>query len=139
MMQAPLLGSVLSAPKWMDDNESSVCLLCSKEFSFTNRRHHCRTCYRLTCASCSTRSATFEGKKKERISGTRSFLIASRQILQGGRLPTGLVEGQSSDAPPSALGGSSSGLGSSTALGGSSSLNSSSEGVVKERVCDDCW
>ncbi|KAG5192723.1 hypothetical protein JKP88DRAFT_242606 [Tribonema minus] len=38
---------------WMDDKDSEVCLLCDQAFTFTNRRHHCRSCFKLVCSSCS--------------------------------------------------------------------------------------
>jgi len=39
--------------RWMDDSESSTCLLCLSEWTVRLRRHHCRVCYRLVCSNCS--------------------------------------------------------------------------------------
>lgn len=58
-----------SQEQWMPDNASDVCLLCSKRWSSTIRRHHCRKCCRLVCATCSPNKAYLsddEGSKKER-------------------------------------------------------------------------
>lgn len=38
----------------MPDGSSSKCLLCPQEFTFFERRHHCRHCNRLVCGDCST-------------------------------------------------------------------------------------
>lgn len=43
----------------MDDKSSDVCTLCSKAFTMTNRRHHCRACGRLCCRGCSRRKLRF--------------------------------------------------------------------------------
>ena len=31
-------------PKWIKDQETSQCMLCGTGFTFTRRRHHCRSC-----------------------------------------------------------------------------------------------
>lgn len=38
---------------WQSDSSAVSCYLCSEEFTFLNRRHHCRLCGRIICASCS--------------------------------------------------------------------------------------
>jgi len=42
-------------PKWMEDFEAPNCLRCNSEFSFLNRRHHCRMCRKIFCGPCSSR------------------------------------------------------------------------------------
>eukprot|EP00211_Chloroparvula_japonica_P005639 CAMPEP_0119140840 /NCGR_PEP_ID=MMETSP1310-20130426/29918_1 /TAXON_ID=464262 /ORGANISM="Genus nov. species nov., Strain RCC2339" /LENGTH=367 /DNA_ID=CAMNT_0007132231 /DNA_START=77 /DNA_END=1180 /DNA_ORIENTATION=- len=44
-----------SAPEWVPDKSSSSCMLCSTNFSLTNRRHHCRGCGKLLCKKCCSR------------------------------------------------------------------------------------
>ena len=45
-----------SAIEWMDDEDSSQCVICNKVFGrIKNRRHHCRNCGRLICGKCSSR------------------------------------------------------------------------------------
>ncbi|KAM7539225.1 hypothetical protein Aperf_G00000055609 [Anoplocephala perfoliata] len=47
---SPFIG--LSPPEWAADASSSVCVSCGARFTVLRRRHHCRTCGRLLCASC---------------------------------------------------------------------------------------
>eukprot|EP01090_Pellita_catalonica_P014595 TRINITY_DN3762_c0_g2_i2.p1 TRINITY_DN3762_c0_g2~~TRINITY_DN3762_c0_g2_i2.p1 ORF type:complete len:560 (+),score=89.27 TRINITY_DN3762_c0_g2_i2:48-1727(+) len=42
-------------PQWVPNNYSQVCEQCKTEWSFSNRRHHCRGCGHLFCQSCSSR------------------------------------------------------------------------------------
>ena len=44
---------ILARDDWQKDSESNKCRVCAGAFSFTVRRHHCRTCGGLVCASCS--------------------------------------------------------------------------------------
>jgi hypothetical protein len=39
----------------VEDNASLSCLLCVQKFTYSNRRHHCRTCGALVCDLCSTK------------------------------------------------------------------------------------
>jgi hypothetical protein len=43
--------------QWMQDSESAVCTACQTPFSLFTRRHHCRGCGKLVCASCSPKWA----------------------------------------------------------------------------------
>ena len=40
------------APKWVPDEHRGACAHCSKAFSVTLRRHHCRACGDLFCKPC---------------------------------------------------------------------------------------
>ncbi|XP_055007610.1 zinc finger FYVE domain-containing protein 9 isoform X3 [Boleophthalmus pectinirostris] len=44
------LGEV--APVWVPDSQAPVCMKCDVKFTFTKRRHHCRACGKVFCASC---------------------------------------------------------------------------------------
>jgi len=39
----------------MEDYEAPNCLRCNSEFTFLNRRHHCRVCRKIFCGPCSSR------------------------------------------------------------------------------------
>uniref|UniRef100_A0A5K3ESL1 FYVE-type domain-containing protein n=1 Tax=Mesocestoides corti TaxID=53468 RepID=A0A5K3ESL1_MESCO len=39
-------------PEWAADGSSPVCMSCGTRFTMLRRRHHCRACGRLLCASC---------------------------------------------------------------------------------------
>eukprot|EP00754_Rhynchopus_humris_P013813 Rhum_TRINITY_DN14345_c19_g1::Rhum_TRINITY_DN14345_c19_g1_i1::g.84891::m.84891 len=41
------------APAWTPDESSPTCPCCHTPFSLFHRRHHCRSCGQLACASCS--------------------------------------------------------------------------------------
>ncbi|XP_070571338.1 zinc finger FYVE domain-containing protein 26-like isoform X2 [Ptychodera flava] len=47
---------------WVPDSAASHCMVCKVErFSMFNRRHHCRRCGRVVCASCSERTSIVRG------------------------------------------------------------------------------
>ncbi|PGH11171.1 hypothetical protein AJ79_05013 [Helicocarpus griseus UAMH5409] len=45
-------------PRWQPDSEVSECPICNTPFSFWYRKHHCRKCGRVVCASCSPHRIT---------------------------------------------------------------------------------
>lgn len=46
----------LDMPRWQPDAEVTSCPICGTVFSFWYRKHHCRKCGRVVCASCSPHS-----------------------------------------------------------------------------------
>ncbi|EFY98612.2 zinc finger domain-containing protein [Metarhizium robertsii ARSEF 23] len=40
-------------PRWQPDAEVTYCPICHTQFSFFVRKHHCRKCGRVVCATCS--------------------------------------------------------------------------------------
>ncbi|XP_061834932.1 zinc finger FYVE domain-containing protein 9 isoform X1 [Nerophis lumbriciformis] len=48
--QPSSLGEV--APVWVPDSQAPVCTRCDVKFTFTKRRHHCRACGKVFCATC---------------------------------------------------------------------------------------
>ncbi|PYH43615.1 phosphatidylinositol-3-phosphate-binding ubiquitin-protein ligase [Aspergillus saccharolyticus JOP 1030-1] len=45
-------------PRWQPDAEVTNCPICGAAFSFWYRKHHCRKCGRVVCASCSPHRIT---------------------------------------------------------------------------------
>jgi hypothetical protein len=45
-------------PPWQPDADVSQCPVCSRSFTFLYRKHHCRKCGRVVCASCSPHRIT---------------------------------------------------------------------------------
>lgn len=43
---------------WLPDHHVTHCLSCSKEFSATLRKHHCRCCGKIFCNDCSAKRAS---------------------------------------------------------------------------------
>ncbi|XP_067937820.1 uncharacterized protein [Watersipora subatra] len=41
-------------PLWLPDSQTNVCMACQVKFSFTRRKHHCRSCGNIFCDSCSS-------------------------------------------------------------------------------------
>ncbi|XP_066922392.1 FYVE, RhoGEF and PH domain-containing protein 4-like isoform X1 [Clytia hemisphaerica] len=53
-------GSIVigqQAPKWVKDDNVSMCMLCAFKFGLINRKHHCRGCGRVVCGKCSAYKA----------------------------------------------------------------------------------
>lgn len=50
----------------MQDNAAAHCLLCVEKFTYSNRRHHCRSCGTLCCAPCSTKRLPLQLPSKSR-------------------------------------------------------------------------
>ena len=102
------------AGRWMDDSASASCLLCTSPFSFTNRRHHCRSCMRLVCGPCSSRSMRLgpvrsDGSRRPPAAPTLRSAFATMGKITSQVATLGSVGGLEEDA------------------------------AAEERVCDDCW
>ncbi|WPH00880.1 E3 ubiquitin-protein ligase PIB1 [Acrodontium crateriforme] len=50
--------SATGPPRWQPDHEVARCPVCSSEFTFWFRKHHCRKCGRVVCAACSPHRIT---------------------------------------------------------------------------------
>ncbi|XP_062869744.1 zinc finger FYVE domain-containing protein 16 isoform X2 [Trichomycterus rosablanca] len=57
------LGS--KQPPWVPDSEAPNCMKCGQKFTFTKRRHHCRACGKVYCASCCNRKCRLKYLDKE--------------------------------------------------------------------------
>ena len=54
-----------SAPVWIPDRRVTTCQNCTAEFSVLLRRHHCRACGKVVCATCSGNRAPLRYKDYE--------------------------------------------------------------------------
>lgn len=52
LKEADAMFTADTAPDWAD---GKVCHRCRVEFSFTQRKHHCRNCGQIFCSQCSTK------------------------------------------------------------------------------------
>ncbi|XP_072552009.1 FYVE, RhoGEF and PH domain-containing protein 4a isoform X2 [Salminus brasiliensis] len=58
------------APRWIRDNEVTMCMKCREPFNaLTRRRHHCRACGYVVCWKCSDNKASLEydGNKMNKV------------------------------------------------------------------------
>ncbi|QUC19672.1 uncharacterized protein UV8b_03913 [Ustilaginoidea virens] len=55
---APSAPEEFELPRWQPDAEATSCPICRAQFSFFIRKHHCRKCGRVVCASCSPHRIT---------------------------------------------------------------------------------
>nr|XP_015208531.1 PREDICTED: FYVE, RhoGEF and PH domain-containing protein 4 isoform X3 [Lepisosteus oculatus]XP_015208532.1 PREDICTED: FYVE, RhoGEF and PH domain-containing protein 4 isoform X3 [Lepisosteus oculatus] len=58
------------APRWIRDNEVTMCMKCREQFNaLTRRRHHCRACGYVVCWKCSDYKAQLEydGNKMNKV------------------------------------------------------------------------
>ncbi|SPO21665.1 related to vacuolar segregation protein PEP7 [Ustilago trichophora] len=77
-----------SIVNWQDDAEAKACPICATPFSFTVRKHHCRLCGRVVCASPHlTRLAWAE----QMGSGTGKTLTAEERAALDGKCSGNIV------------------------------------------------
>ncbi|KAF2657014.1 FYVE-domain-containing protein [Lophiostoma macrostomum CBS 122681] len=51
-------SSDIVLPTWQPDSEVTHCPVCSRQFTFWYRKHHCRKCGRVVCSNCSPHRIT---------------------------------------------------------------------------------
>lgn len=89
--QAKLRGEVVEsvvshAPIWVQDHQNDSCGLCSNQFTFLNRRHHCRNCGILCCGKCSATKLTLpniSATKKVRVCDPCTKKLSRSKSLLG--------------------------------------------------------
>ena len=54
----PRRNNSIVLPRWQPDAEVTYCPICTTQFSWFNRKHHCRKCGRVVCATCSQHRIT---------------------------------------------------------------------------------
>ncbi|XP_030624166.1 zinc finger FYVE domain-containing protein 16 [Chanos chanos] len=62
-MEGSTLGS--RQPAWVPDSEAPNCMKCGQKFTFTKRRHHCRACGKVYCATCCNRKCRLKYLERE--------------------------------------------------------------------------
>ncbi|KAF7232986.1 hypothetical protein EG68_08146 [Paragonimus skrjabini miyazakii] len=58
-----MLRERVSTRQWVRDDDASACVGCHREFSISNRKHHCRNCGGIFCGSCSSNRASTASSK----------------------------------------------------------------------------
>lgn len=76
---ASSLGEV--APVWVPDSQAPVCMKCDVKFTFTKRRHHCRACGKVFCASCCSQKCrlVYMDRKEARVCVTCHSALTNAQ------------------------------------------------------------
>ncbi|XP_026166633.1 FYVE, RhoGEF and PH domain-containing protein 4a isoform X3 [Mastacembelus armatus] len=75
------------APRWIRDNEVTMCMKCKEPFNaLTRRRHHCRACGYVVCWKCSDNKVQLEydGNKMNKVCKD-CFSILTGETITGGK------------------------------------------------------
>ncbi|XP_013379576.1 FYVE, RhoGEF and PH domain-containing protein 2-like isoform X2 [Lingula anatina] len=54
----------MRAPRWVKDDETTMCMRCGAQFTTIRRRHHCRACGYVVCGKCSSYKAKLQFDEK---------------------------------------------------------------------------
>jgi len=93
-----LLGRV--QPFWVPDSDAPNCMICGSKFTMVKRRHHCRACGKVLCASCCSEKHTLhylEGKEGRVCTPCRTILSRLATAEAASTTDSGLAE---PSAPP---------------------------------------
>uniref|UniRef100_A0A3Q3KN97 FYVE, RhoGEF and PH domain containing 4a n=1 Tax=Monopterus albus TaxID=43700 RepID=A0A3Q3KN97_MONAL len=74
------------APRWIRDNEVTMCMQCKEPFNaLTRRRHHCRACGNVVCWKCSDNKVPLEydGNKMSKVCMNCYSLLTGETITEG--------------------------------------------------------
>jgi len=64
-------------PNWTPDDEVFECARCSVQFTMINRKHHCRACGKIFCATCSGHTASIPSYVHRVYSGSGGLRLCS--------------------------------------------------------------
>lgn len=70
------------APRWIRDNEVTMCMKCQEPFNaLTRRRHHCRACGCVVCGKCSDNKTALEydGNKMNKVCRDCFSILTGRE------------------------------------------------------------
>ncbi|XP_077372045.1 FYVE, RhoGEF and PH domain-containing protein 4a [Festucalex cinctus] len=76
------------APRWIRDNEVTMCMKCKEPFNaLTRRRHHCRACGYVVCWKCSDNKVALEydGNKVNKVCRDCFSILTGETITEGKR------------------------------------------------------
>ncbi|XP_051917613.1 FYVE, RhoGEF and PH domain-containing protein 4a isoform X2 [Hippocampus zosterae] len=76
------------APRWIRDNEVTMCMKCKEPFNaLTRRRHHCRACGYVVCWKCSDNKVPLEydGNKVNKVCRDCFSILTGETIAEGKR------------------------------------------------------
>ncbi|XP_070762909.1 FYVE, RhoGEF and PH domain-containing protein 4a isoform X2 [Enoplosus armatus] len=74
------------APRWIRDNEVTMCMKCKEPFNaLTRRRHHCRACGYVVCWKCSDNKVALEydGNKMNKVCRDCFSILTGERIAEG--------------------------------------------------------
>ncbi|KAL0968510.1 hypothetical protein UPYG_G00267820 [Umbra pygmaea] len=74
------------APRWIRDNEVTMCMKCKEPFNaLTRRRHHCRACGYVVCWKCSDNKAALEydGNKINKVCKDCYSILSGEEKAKG--------------------------------------------------------
>ncbi|KAM6948369.1 zinc finger FYVE domain-containing protein 9 [Aplochiton taeniatus] len=76
------LGQV--APVWVPDSQAPICTKCEVKFTFTKRRHHCRACGKVFCATCCSLKCRliYMDRREARVCVTCHSALTSAQLWE---------------------------------------------------------
>uniref|UniRef100_A0A915A526 Pleckstrin homology domain-containing family F member 2 n=2 Tax=Parascaris univalens TaxID=6257 RepID=A0A915A526_PARUN len=91
------------AAVWIPDGEAPKCMACQKtQFTVLQRRHHCRACGNVVCASCSTHNYRIAGlgKRPVRVCDKcfTSFTLSGREDAKNLPTEANILGNESSDS-----------------------------------------
>lgn len=74
LKEADAMFTMDTAPNWSDGKK---CHRCRDDFSFTNRKHHCRNCGQVFCGQCTSKQCPLPkfGIEKEVCTGFMGGLM----------------------------------------------------------------
>ncbi|XP_018558968.1 FYVE, RhoGEF and PH domain-containing protein 4a isoform X2 [Lates calcarifer] len=74
------------APRWIRDNEVTMCMMCKEPFNaLTRRRHHCRACGYVVCWKCSDNKVPLEydGNKMNKVCRDCFSILTGERVAEG--------------------------------------------------------
>uniref|UniRef100_A0A3Q2C821 FYVE, RhoGEF and PH domain containing 4b n=1 Tax=Cyprinodon variegatus TaxID=28743 RepID=A0A3Q2C821_CYPVA len=83
------------APRWIRDNEVTLCMTCQEPFNaLTRRRHHCRACGYVVCWKCSDNKVALEydGNRLNKVCKACYSILAGQRTERMDRKKRRMVE-----------------------------------------------